>query len=118
MLHITGCKSIAEQHRQSYHTIVRVRLICPLIYASRVYKVQGRINVLKSGQGPMQGQEGKEIYSTQAAKAEWMEARGRQGLKISTGSLLSGPNVQQAAPAPHLADLQFTAGSLLPMAIY
>ena len=44
--------------------------------------------------------------------------RGRQGLKISTGSLLSGPNAQQAAPAPHLADLQFRAGSLLPTAIY
>ena len=38
-------------------------------------------------------------------------SRGRTRLKISTGSLLSGP-------APHLADLQFRAGSLLPMAIH
>ena len=50
--------------------------------------------------------------------AQCSMSRGRQGLKISTGSLLSGPNVQQAAPAPHLADLQFTAGSLLPIVIY
>ena len=39
--------------------------------------------------------------------------RGRQGLKISTGSLLSGPNVEQAQ---HLADLHIRAGSLLPTA--
>ena len=45
-----------------------------------------------------------------------LSLRGRQGLKISTGSLLSGPNVEQAAPAPHLADLHIRAGSLLPTA--
>ena len=37
-----------------------------------------------------------------------IRSRGRQGLTISTGSLLS----------PHLADLQVKAGSLLPTAIY
>ena len=40
-----------------------------------------------------------------------LAVRGQQGLKILKGSLLSGPN-------GHLADLQFRADSLLPMAIH